>query len=109
MKDQNLVTNSLIANQNFGLVRVRKSLQIVNKLIFSESENIFNEAFYLINSAHVQRNSENFLFELEYNPKYLKRRKFEFEANSIEEYNQAIELFTLIILKRPQFKYALYF
>jgi len=107
--ENNTESNSLVPIQNTSIVKAGNLIKITNKLVFNEIENIFNEAFYLINSKHFQRNSENFCFLIQYNSKYLNDRKFkDYEANSDEDYEKAIELFSTVIIKQPSFKYAYY-
>lgn len=47
------------------LVQMKNSMTITNKIIFHGIEDLFNEAFYLINNKHIEKGRENFLFMLE--------------------------------------------
>lgn len=101
-------TNSLIT-VNASIAKIDKQIAIGEKIIFNEIELIFDEAFYLINSKHIETHSEKFYFQIKYNSQYLKKNRFKYVAKSNQNYVQAIELFTKIIFKEPSFKYAHYF
>src|ERR1035438_4614201 len=106
MEDNSHNSNSLIPTKPNALVRVTDSLQITNKLIFGGIENLFNEAFYLINSEHLKGVEENYCFLIEYDSQYLKKKKFKYEANSSDNYTKATELFAQVINIKPNLKSA---
>ena len=109
MGDNNSKKDTLVPLRSDSIEKVGNSIRITNKIIFAGIEYIFNEALYLLNSKHLQRNSENFCFLLEYTPDYLKKAGLKYIANTKDDYVRAIELFNQVILKQPHNKYAYHF
>jgi tetratricopeptide (TPR) repeat protein len=105
MDDKKGIT-SIIPSTSTALAKVGSIIKITNKIIFSEIEELFNEAFYLINSANSNLKRENFCFKLEYDREYLKRNKFKYLGNSDDDYKKAVALLEQIIKMKPNFKYA---
>jgi formylglycine-generating enzyme required for sulfatase activity/lipoprotein NlpI len=89
------------------LEKDENNMQSADKILSGVIEQPFNEAFYLINSKNIERNEENYCFLIQSDPQYLKRKKFKFISNSIDDYNAAISLFQHVIHIKPDFKIAL--
>mgnify|MGYP005848465845 CR=1 FL=1 len=88
----------------------RNILQVTNKSIVNYIRNLFNEAFYLINSRTIKCNDvENYFFQIEYNKNYLDDRNFTYKAKSIKDYERAIKLLTKITEMDPNYFYAIFF
>lgn len=88
------------------LEKDENTIQSNDKILSGVIQQLFNEAFYLINSKNIQRNEENYCLLILSDPLYLKRKKFKFISNSIVEYKEAISLFQHVIHIKPDFKIA---
>ena len=69
------------------------------------TNSLFNEAFYLINSSDTENKEEDYYSLIQSNPNFNKNRRFVFRANS-EDYKKAIDLFEQFIAIKPNCKYA---
>ena len=63
---------SLIPSGSYGLVRVGNTIDITYKILFGDIEKLFNEAFFLLNSKHLNRGNENYCISLETNLNFRK-------------------------------------
>lgn len=61
---------------------------------------LFNEAFYLINSASLEKNEENYLRRLETEPEYYDT--FDFRAKDKNDYKRALQYINQILQTNPQ-------
>ena len=101
--------NKIAISKKNELLKLGKTFKATYKIIFKGADQLFNEAFYLINSRDLKRNGENYCFQLEYDRKFLKKNKFNFLAESDDDYLKAIILFTEAIKIKPNFKLAFHF
>ncbi|SEF77301.1 tetratricopeptide repeat protein [Flavobacterium urumqiense] len=69
------------------------------------TNSLFNEAFYLINSSVIENNGEDYYSLIHSNTNFNEKRRFTFKAN-IEDYYKAIDLFEQFIAIKPNCKYA---
>jgi tetratricopeptide (TPR) repeat protein len=86
-------------NPNKSIIRINNLLNktynaifIANKLANNGIEQLFNEAFYLLNSSNFNREAENFYFLVHNKKDYLKSGQFKYEANPHSNYEKAKEL-----------------
>ena len=105
------IENTQLSTSKHYLRHLESLLPHLNYTFNNDSmyEEFFNEAFYLINSKHIQHNSDNYIYIIENSYTYLKDKDFKYVANSNKDYKKAIKLFTTIIVKYPSCKYAYYF
>lgn len=92
-----------------GLIKLGNAFKITEKILYEGAERLFNEAFYLINSKHLQNPCVNFYFLIKSDKQFLFKNKLKLIANSDDDYKKAIELFTKAIELKPDFKSAYYF
>jgi tetratricopeptide (TPR) repeat protein len=69
------------------------------------TNSLFNEAFYLINSSDIQNNGEDYYSLIQSNVNFNKTRRFTFRANG-EDYKKAIDLFEQFSTINPNCKLA---
>jgi tetratricopeptide (TPR) repeat protein len=98
--------NPIIKTGSTSLVKADNVIQVTNKLLYSEIENLFNEAFYLINSQNIERGTENFLLLLTSNYNNLRSRRFKYNPKTFKDSIKATEIFKKIIEIKPSFAYA---
>jgi tetratricopeptide (TPR) repeat protein len=106
MSENSFEINQIIQVQSKNLVKIGKSLSVSNKLIYNGIDELFNEAFYLMNSKYLKRTNENFLFQIENNRDYIKKNNFKFIAKTDEDFEKAIEYFNKVIELLPNCKHA---
>jgi tetratricopeptide (TPR) repeat protein len=99
--DKNKIENSLIPIGSNGLVRVGNTINITNKILFGSIEKLFNKAFFLLNSKHLNSTNDNYCILLESDSNYRKINRFYWQAKEINNYNESIELLTQVILIKP--------
>lgn len=69
------------------------------------TNSLFNEAFYLINSATIENNGEDYYSLIQCDIDFNKNRRFTFKANT-EDYKKAIDLFEQFSTINPNCKLA---
>ncbi len=84
------------------LVRVSNSISIINKILFSDIEEQFNKAFYLLNSKNLPETKENYLVFFECTQDYRNKNIFKFEAKQESHYQESIALFSDVIKIKPK-------
>ena len=105
--EDNLIENSDLALvKKNELLKAGSSLGIINKIIYNGADKLFNEAFYLLNSMHLEKNDENYCFNIEHIFSYLKKKNFKFIVKSKDDRERAIDLFSKAISIKPLFKLA---
>ena len=98
---ENNEDKSIILNNSFGISIVNNSLEITNRILFGEISERFNIAFCKMNSKTISEVDKDYLFLLETNPSFRKKSKFDFNANSQNDYNDALEIFENIFIENP--------
>lgn len=93
MEENKTSITPIVSNQ---LTRVRKSIEITNKILFGDIENLFNRAFLKMNSKSLLPN-KNYLFLFETDPNYQKVNQYLFEANTKDDYRLALNLLNSIL------------
>lgn len=107
MENENLKDKtSLIPIGSLNLAKVAHSILITRKVLISDIEELFNRAFYLINSSDMEYGKVNHCLMLELDHDYHYRGKFKFEAADDVNFQDAIALFDQIIQIRPNHKYS---
>lgn len=101
--------NKSLIPVNTSIIRIEKQITIGDKILNNQIENLFNEAFYLMNSKFIKRNSLNFYSELLKDSESFLFRDFKFQTEIKDDYIKAIEIFDKIISRKPNFKFAYYF
>ena len=102
-------TQSLVPIGNTQLVKTNNAIEITNKLISNRIEELFNEAFVLINSKHIIRNGENFYKNFINDPNYYNLDNFKFEVDrdaNYANYDKAIDFLNEIIKIDSKNKYS---
>lgn len=102
MENKNKDSSSIIPIRSTGLVRVRNILEIVDKILYNDIQEIFNKAFFLLNSKNIDKNSCNYLLLLqECSISERNLLQFSFEAKEEQHYIEAINLFSNILEIKP--------
>lgn len=94
--------NNLIKYQPASIEKVGRQISITNMLVISEIQNIFNEAFYLINSKKEMKNQIDYFKSIISDSNFIQLDSYDYEAESSNDYEVAANLFTKILLFQPQ-------
>ena len=68
-----------------------------NKLFYGDIEDLFNKAFYLLNSVRLDKCDENYLLLLETDHSHNKKARYDYEATSKYDYKVALSIFQEIL------------
>ncbi|MDY3528710.1 tetratricopeptide repeat protein [Riemerella anatipestifer] len=101
MIGDNKKENLLISNGSTGLVRVKNSISILNKILYGSISDLFNEAFRKMNSMHNLSTDIDYLYLIETNPVYRKNKKYKYLAND-DDYREALLIFTDVLKIKPK-------
>lgn len=102
MNEQDKNKNALIPVGANQLKKVSNIFAITDKLLIGEIEQLFNEAFYLINSADLTGIEENYCKWFELDKNYYKRKNFKYKAKNKDDYKKAIALFIKVLKIKPK-------
>ena len=101
--------HSLIPIGNNQLKKVENAIAITDKILLGEIEQLFNKAFYLINSKDLSGIEENYCLKLASDKDYLKRNQFKYRAKEKDDYKKAIILFSKVLKTKPKHYFSFYF
>ncbi len=93
--------NSLFLIQNNLKSRVENSIQITNKILNRNISELFNTAFYKMNSKEIAEVDKDYLFLIESSSSFRKNELFQYKANTNDDYYIALDLFSKILKINP--------
>ncbi len=89
------------------LSKRNKDILIANIANPSKIEDVFNKAFYLMNTEEFLRyNGTNYYYNIEFDLKYYKAEKFPYKSRKKEDTINAIPLLSSVINQNPKFSFA---
>jgi len=100
---------ALVKTRGFDIIKLGNSIDITNKILFTDIEKKFNKAFLKMNSKDQSISKDkNYLLLFETDTHYGIKHKYNYEANKLEDYNIAIGLFSSILNLKPWHVLSLY-